>query len=299
MKPDTTTKRFAQAPDSYPAVTLMRNGYVPTAPLVPSTAFKVEVLELYRLISKYHRRLGLQPYYRAIREYYGNVELTASAHALSRAYDCYLAVRRAVDKKIQEALGRTEGNARLLRSCSACLYILEDEPKLEHDMLLEIDGNMSQKRFKNAGTSDIASFVSPYILKRTEVEKFVGVAQVRKKASKKGAKKGGEGTEQDEAPNEADIQDAELETRPEGREADEAATQSTTRHERGDFPLENDPLEDMFGHLQTDCVERWKANADDTKKVMWDCFEECGIFACLCRHGHIFIICDIIQSGEQ
>jgi hypothetical protein len=277
----------------------MRSGYIPTAPIIPHTAFKIEVLELYRLLAKHHHRLGLQPFLRAIREYHGNVELTASAQAFSRAYDCYLAVHRSVEAKVQEALGRTEANARLLRSCAACLYILKDEPKLEYDILLEIDGNMSQKRFKNAGTSDLSRFVSTYILQREEVDKFAGVAQVRKKAAKKEAQRGVEGPEQGDDPNEADVQDAELETGPGGRREEEGLTQTTTRHERSDFPLEKDPLEDTFGHLQTDCVERWKANADDSKKVMWDCFEECGIFAGLCRHGHVFMICDIVQSGEQ
>jgi hypothetical protein len=277
----------------------MKNGFVPTAPLVPSTAFKIEILELYRVLAKHHRRLGLQPFFRAIREYHGNLELTVNAQAFSRAYDCYLAVHRSVEAKVQEALGRTEENARILRSCAACLYILKDEPKLQYDMLLEIDGNMSQKRFKNAGTSDLSRFDSSYILQREEVEKFAGVAQVRKKAAKKAAKKGGGTVEQEDATNEADAQDAELETGPAERREEEGSTQTTTRHERGDFPLETDPLEDTFGNLQTDCVERWKANADDVKKVMWDCFEECGIFACLCRHGHVFFICDIVQSGEQ
>jgi hypothetical protein len=204
----------------------MRNGYVPTAPLVPSTAFKIEILELHHLLSKYHCRLGLQPFFCAIREYHGNVELTASAHSFSHAYDCYLAVRRSVDSKVQAALGHTKENVHLLRSCSACLYILKDKPQLQHDMLFEIDGNMSQKRFKNSGTSDIANFVSTYILQREVVEKFAGVTQVGGKLPRKLCKKGGgEGTEQGEAPNKADIQDTDLETGPEGQQVEEGSTQ--------------------------------------------------------------------------
>jgi hypothetical protein len=108
---------------------------------------------------------------------------------------------------------------------------LKDEPKLKHDILLEIDGNMSQKRFKKAGTSDVAKFTSTYILPHETVDKFAGVAQIRKKAANKAAKKGGEDPEGNDVANEADAQDAELET---GREAPETegSTQRASRHER-------------------------------------------------------------------
>ncbi|KAG8911652.1 hypothetical protein FRC02_006489 [Tulasnella sp. 418] len=46
------------------------------------------------------------------------------------------------------------------------------------------------------------------------------------------------------------------------------------------------------------CVERWKANADDSKKGMLNCFEESGIFVACCRHGFILIACDMVASGE-
>ena len=63
--------------------------------------------------------------------------------------------------------------------------------------------------------------------------------------------------------------------------------------------MEQDPLSEAFDGIISSCAERWKANADDDKKVMWDCFDECGIYVTLCRHGHILTVCDIIQSGEQ
>jgi hypothetical protein len=48
----------------------------------------------------------------------------------------------------------------------------------------------------------------------------------------------------------------------------------------------------------TQCVERWKANADDDKKGMFECFDEAGIFTAVCRHGFLLTFCDIVQSGE-
>ncbi|KAG8937758.1 hypothetical protein FRC03_007875, partial [Tulasnella sp. 419] len=46
------------------------------------------------------------------------------------------------------------------------------------------------------------------------------------------------------------------------------------------------------------CVEHWKANADDSKKGMFNCFEESGVFLACCRHGLTLIACDMVASGE-
>jgi hypothetical protein len=48
----------------------------------------------------------------------------------------------------------------------------------------------------------------------------------------------------------------------------------------------------------TPCVERWKANADDTKKGMFSCFDESGLFIAVCRHGCLITSCDMVRSGE-
>lgn len=61
---------------------------------------------------------------------------------------------------------------------------------------------------------------------------------------------------------------------------------------------DTDPFSDSFDGIISDCAEKWKANADDGKKVMWDCFEECGIFITICRYGILLLSCDIIKSGE-
>ncbi|KAG8917714.1 hypothetical protein FRC02_002907 [Tulasnella sp. 418] len=46
------------------------------------------------------------------------------------------------------------------------------------------------------------------------------------------------------------------------------------------------------------CVERWKANADDSKKGMFGYFEESGIFAAFCCHGFLLALTDMVASGE-
>ncbi len=45
-------------------------------------------------------------------------------------------------------------------------------------------------------------------------------------------------------------------------------------------------------------VVNWKAAAADETKKMWAIFDETGIFICVCRHGLILWITDMVRSGE-
>jgi hypothetical protein len=269
----------------------MRAGFIATAPLVPTQAFAVETLDLYRALNKHNRRLGLQPFMKALREFHGITDLNESAYALSKAFDCYLNISRLVDTKVDEVLGRGGPDGRLTRACPACLYVLNDEPPLPYGFLCAGDGNMSLKRFKKAGATDNAVFTSTYFVSRDEVQKFADVAQARQKGSKRGGK--GTGAKQEGTQGDGDLQDAEMETQ------ETTTTNRFSNKESGEFPLEEDPFMETFGNIVSNCAERWKANSDDNKKTMWDCFDESGIFVLLCRHGHILLTCDIVQSGEQ
>lgn len=48
-----------------------------------------------------------------------------------------------------------------------------------------------------------------------------------------------------------------------------------------------------------DCVNNWKAAADDNKKRSWGIFDENGVFAMACRHGFLLWIADMVKSGER
>ena len=71
---------------------------------------------------------------------YLNVQLTA-------AYNVYLNILDHVDRQLKKALGHDTDNWRMLNSCPACFYKLEDEPILDFDWLVSIDGNNSLKRW--------------------------------------------------------------------------------------------------------------------------------------------------------
>ena len=47
------------------------------------------------------------------------------------------------------------------------------------------------------------------------------------------------------------------------------------------------------------CVSRWKNMANESKKKMWNSFDETGVFVTTCRHGNILLWNDMIRSGER
>ncbi|KAG8913078.1 hypothetical protein FRC02_005649 [Tulasnella sp. 418] len=157
---------------------------------------------------------------------------------------------------------------------------------------------MSLKRFANSSVTATADFQSEYILPRDDVDAFA--KEGTKKAgnestTSKGGKQKGKRkrtAETEEQGNNGDNDDVEMEVG-----ASEVSGQ--------DWVIKNvEVLPDLDSttgaHLDPSlvCVERWKANADDTKKGTFSCFDESGIFVALCRHGHLLYVADMVASGE-
>jgi hypothetical protein len=46
------------------------------------------------------------------------------------------------------------------------------------------------------------------------------------------------------------------------------------------------------------CSERWKNLKEEVTSKMWSIYDETGIFACICRHGFLLIMVDMVKSGE-
>jgi Kyakuja-Dileera-Zisupton transposase len=46
------------------------------------------------------------------------------------------------------------------------------------------------------------------------------------------------------------------------------------------------------------CVDRWRNAGPEARKKMYALFAIAGIFLAVCHHGHVLVICDMIQSGE-
>lgn len=47
------------------------------------------------------------------------------------------------------------------------------------------------------------------------------------------------------------------------------------------------------------CTKNWTAAKSDNTKSMFNTFDETGIFTAVCRHGHVLLVADMIQSGER
>ncbi|THU93778.1 hypothetical protein K435DRAFT_820167 [Dendrothele bispora CBS 962.96] len=56
---------------------------------------------------------------------------------------------------------------------------------------------------------------------------------------------------------------------------------------------------DELSEKDTPCSPRWKNMNDKATASMWGVFDETGVFLCLCRHGFVLLIADMVKSGEQ
>jgi hypothetical protein len=92
-------------------------------------------------------------------------------------YDLYLEILYRVDKRVNQELGRTTDNWRLLNSCPPCMYELEDEPSLPFSFMCEMDGNNSLKRTSGivrdvVERPDVRGQRTDYWLQPSEVDVF-------------------------------------------------------------------------------------------------------------------------------
>lgn len=103
---------------------------------------------------------------------------------LSSAFDVYLEILQRVDQRLRTALKRDTPNWCLLNSCPACFYKLDDEPKLEFEWLVSVDGNNSLKRWDSTiyGTNarlDSRKARSDFWVDPESVDKFSGEVRSR------------------------------------------------------------------------------------------------------------------------
>ncbi|KAG2108470.1 uncharacterized protein F5147DRAFT_745760 [Suillus discolor] len=122
----------------------------------------------------YHGYIGCAPMYPTVIPYQPYLCMPFLA-----AYDIYLKIVHSVDKHLRAALNHDTPNWRLLNSCPACFYKLQDEPTLEFDWLVSIDGNNSLKHWNSTiyGTTvciDSRKARSDYWIGPMAVDKFKG-----------------------------------------------------------------------------------------------------------------------------
>ncbi|KAG1773750.1 hypothetical protein EV702DRAFT_1200889 [Suillus placidus] len=114
----------------------------------------------------HHGYLGCPPLYPTV---------AISLHTLA----AYRQTHRCIDQRLCTALKRDTPNWRLLNTCPACFYKLEDEPDLDFDWLVTMDGNNSLKRWDSTiyGTNarvDSRKVRSDFWIDPNTVDKFNG-----------------------------------------------------------------------------------------------------------------------------
>lgn len=277
---------------------LVQHGLLSNSPTIPTYAFSLLTLESFRRLRLRLPRLSVQAFLKAVCDSQNNIYDPALATPFAEALDAYLAILRLADQQVSEALQRNSPDWRIKNACPPCMYKLSDEPQLTYDLLLAIDGGNSLKRFANAGSaSNNLVFSSDYFVSPEDVAKFAKPVKenpTSKKGKGKGKGKGKNAKEADDGgENDEHAEDTQMELNGDGAEDGQTANE--------EFVVKNLPIgegADDDGHLLSSCTERWKANADDAHKKAFNCFEETGVFVCLCRHGHVLAVADMVSSGE-
>ncbi|KAG0702917.1 hypothetical protein DFH29DRAFT_982187 [Suillus ampliporus] len=143
----TRSSLHSLASHKYPNEMLIYYGYIGCAPMYPTVAISLRTLASYRQSHRTCPRFGIQAQCKTL-AFLHNIPYCLYLNTqFSVAYDIYLEILHCVQQRLQAPLGRDTPNWRLLNSCPACFYKLRDEPKLEFDWLISIDGNNSLKRW--------------------------------------------------------------------------------------------------------------------------------------------------------
>ncbi|KAJ7764195.1 hypothetical protein DFH07DRAFT_867309 [Mycena maculata] len=123
---------------------LIRHGYIGSAPDQPGFAFPIRLFEIYRQLHRVCPRFSLDALSKALTHLHHGPRKSSLRDLLMNAYDAYLAVLRGVEARSRVALGRT-GNWYMDNVCAPCLYKTVNEPYLKFSWLGAMDGNNSLK----------------------------------------------------------------------------------------------------------------------------------------------------------
>ncbi|TFK80109.1 hypothetical protein K466DRAFT_605604 [Polyporus arcularius HHB13444] len=264
---DTTRRSFRRVSTATQAnVALVAAGYLGTSPTTPSVAVSFQVFEAYR---QYHRvcpRLSIQAHVHALCHLHKIPYWKGLVQEFSHSFDVYLSILDGIDRRVRTLLKQDTPAWRMRNACAPCLYVLEGEARLQYSILTTVDGNQSLKLVDSAfraGTplADFRQARTDFWIPPAEVDRFKDeVGQAKKIAAAQNTAEG----------------DASADIVLEGLDAE------------GSSPQEAASI----------CVERWRNAGPEARKKMFALFAVSGIFVCLCRHGHILIMCNMIRSGE-
>jgi len=167
------------------------------------------------------------------------------------------------------------------------MYELQDEESLTHRILASMDGNNSLKfvheSFRRSTQHvDLRTGRSTQWLSAEYVDLFKDEVASH---GKRGGMGDPEGPVVAETAGDVDDDDTWL---------DIELGAADSRFKKAPVDIDN-PVPDV---PPNPCTDRWKNAGPDGQKRMFSMFLITGIFVCLCRHGLLLLMCDMIESGE-
>ncbi|THU95263.1 hypothetical protein K435DRAFT_819798 [Dendrothele bispora CBS 962.96] len=241
--------------DTQAAVALTRAGFLVNSLEQPSIAISLRTLEHFYTIKLYKASFSVESFAKVLCHTYSIPYHRFYRTALSNAFDIYLEIRRNIDNRIAQALGRDGPHYRVRNSCPACCYKLEDEPPLTFSRMWVCDGNNSLRRIATVGgrrTGDTRIFRdSDYFLSHEFVDKFAN----------------------------------EVKSRP--KPPDNTSSSNADDNDDNDEDTEEggDPTDSAKEAFLAACTNNWKAASAESKKKMWTIFEQTGLFASAAKYG--------------
>ncbi|CDO77993.1 hypothetical protein BN946_scf184711.g3 [Trametes cinnabarina] len=323
----TAIRQFTRMTDEErPAVTLARHGFLAIAPVAPTIATSFKVLQAYHHIHGACPRLSIQAFCQALCGIHETLFRRSFSEEFGIAYDVYLDILHSVDTRVNAALARDSPDWRLRNACAPCMYMLEDEDNLPYSFLVAMDGNTSLKLVddtfrRGEARPDGRTFRTDLFIPAEEVDKYKDeVAQKNRRAAAPAASGAPDPfhaylpAEVHQQPARADETDPTAATlsstslwEDEDGAGHEEALTADDEHDvepdervdgQNDAWVDSDVPAEEPSDSQSVCAERWRNAGPEARKKMFALFAATGIFICICRHGHILVVCDMIQSGE-
>ncbi|KAF8883570.1 hypothetical protein BD779DRAFT_1429581, partial [Infundibulicybe gibba] len=135
-----------RAGEIYANETLIRSGYIGSAPLQPTVAISIRTLSMYRQAHRTCPRFSVEAQCKMLCHIHNIPYMSYLATQFRAAYDAYLEICRRVQIRVNAALGYNTPNHKTFASCPPCFYKIQDEPQLTFSSFVSIDGNNSLRR---------------------------------------------------------------------------------------------------------------------------------------------------------
>ncbi|KAJ7650541.1 hypothetical protein FB45DRAFT_1050479 [Roridomyces roridus] len=136
------------------AASLIMAGLMPSAPLQPTVAVTVRVLEAYRIMHCRCPQLAILSFVKSFCDIHQVEFQSYLTQQFSIAYDLYLDILRRCDRRGLDVLGRDSPSWCMKNACPACMYELEGEDDLIFRILTAMDGNDSLKHILRRDKDD-------------------------------------------------------------------------------------------------------------------------------------------------